>query len=136
VDTSLPDHLILFDGVCNLCNSTVQRVIRNDSKNIFYFTSLQSEAGQKILDNFRLKTNTFNTFLYLRNGKLFTKSDAALQVAARMKFPYPLLCFGFCVPRFLRNFIYDYIAAHRYKWFGKMDSCPVPDEEQKKRFVG
>ena len=135
METPLPDHLILFDGVCNLCNATVQRVIRNERKNEFFFASLQSETGQKILDNFRLKTNAINTFVYIRNGKAFIKSDAALQVAARLKFPYPLLCFGFIFPRFLRNYIYDYISVHRYQWFGKSDDCPVPAEEQRKKFI-
>lgn len=135
MDASLPDHLVLFDGVCNFCNSTVQRIIRNDKKNVFYFASLQSDIGQKILDNFRLKTNAADTIVYIRNGIVFTKSDAALQIAGRMKFPFPVLCLGFIVPRFLRNIIYDYIAKNRYKWFGKSENCVVPTEEQKKKFI-
>lgn len=133
--SSLPGHLVLFDGICHFCNSTVQRIIRNDPSGKFYFIPLQSETGSKMLDKCRHKINA-DTIIFVKHNKCYTKSDAALLIAAEMKFPYPLLCFGFIVPRFLRNLIYDYIARNRYKWFGKSESCMVPDEKQKARFIG
>lgn len=129
------EHIILFDGVCNLCNTSVQFVLKRDTKATFKFASLQSNAGQKLLAEFKLPLDEFNSFIYIANGKLYTRSSAALHVAKQLNFPWKLM-FGFIiVPPFIRNFVYDIIAKNRYKWFGKRESCMIPTPELKQRFL-
>jgi predicted DCC family thiol-disulfide oxidoreductase YuxK len=127
-----PDHLVLFDGVCNLCNTSVQKVIRNDRKKLFHFASLQSSAGKKILADYNVISDSI---LYLRKGKIFQKSGAALRIALRLRFPYPLLGIFLVIPWFLRDPVYDLIARKRYKWFGRKDQCMIPEPELKDRFL-
>lgn len=128
-------HLILFDGVCNLCNGAVQTVINNDKKQIFTFASLQSITGEKVLIENKLSTDDFDSFVYLRNGKLFLRSSAALYVAKDLGGFSQLLFIFIIVPKFIRDFVYNYIAKNRYKWFGKQESCMVPTPELKSRFL-
>lgn len=129
------EHIILFDGVCNLCNTSVQFVLKRDTKATFKFASLQSNAGQKLLADFKLPLDEFNSFIYIDDGKLYTRSSAALRVAKELNFPWKLM-FGFIVvPPFIRNFVYDIIAKNRYKWFGKRESCMIPTAELKQRFL-
>lgn len=128
-------NIIFFDGVCNLCNSSVQWIIKNDKKEVFHFASLQSDLGQQLLKERNLDSNNFNSFLYLKNGVLYDKSSAALNVAKQLGFPFYLL-YGFMgVPKFFRDAVYGYIAENRYKWFGKKDACMIPSPELKKRFL-
>jgi len=119
--------VILFDGVCNLCNSSVQKVIKHDPERKFRFASLQGQLGQQALAQFHLPATDFNSFLLLADGKLFTRSTAALKVMKEMnggwKWLYYLLII---VPPFIRNFFYDFIARNRYKWFGKQEACWLP----------
>jgi len=128
--------LILFDGVCNFCNSSVNFVIDRDRKNIFKFASLQSEAGQKILKDNNLPLNEFNTFLLLERGKLYDKSTAALKVTRNLGGLLKLLYVFIIVPPFIRNFFYNLIARNRYKWFGKKDSCRIPTPKERAKFIG
>ncbi|MGB3948031.1 MAG: thiol-disulfide oxidoreductase DCC family protein [Bacteroidia bacterium] len=129
------EQIILFDGVCNLCNTSVQFVLKRDTKATFKFASLQSNAGQKLLADFKLPLDEFNSFIYIDDGKLYTRSSAALRVAKELNFPWKLM-FGFIVvPSFIRNFVYDIIAKNRYKWFGKRESCMIPTAELKQRFL-
>lgn len=130
------DHpIILFDGVCNLCNSSVQFVIRKDRKKIFRFTSLQSEAGQAILTKAGLPASDFTSFLLAYNGKTYTQSSAALRVARILGGPIALLYGFIIVPAFLRNGVYTLISRNRYRWFGKKESCMVPTQDLKDRFL-
>lgn len=127
--------VILFDGVCNLCNSSVQKVIKHDPERKFRYTSLQGQLGQEVLQHFYLPATQFNSFLLLQNGKLFTKSTAALKVMKQMSggwkwLYYPLMI----IPPFIRNFFYDIIARNRYKWFGKQEACWLPTPELKALF--
>lgn len=127
-------HIIFFDGVCNLCNSSVQIVIKNDKKQIFQFSALQSEfAGSFFnLHNFKLITDSI---VYWNGKHFYSRSNAALRIASRLRFPYPLLVAGFIVPAFIRNALYDVIARNRYKWFGRQESCMLPTPELKARFL-
>ena len=127
--------LILFDGVCNLCNSSVQYVIKHDKKNVFMFTALQSEVGKDIIKNFNIDTNkTDSILLYTPEKGIDYKSTAALKIAHYLGFPNSLLTVFFVVPPFIRNWVYDYIAKNRYKWYGKKESCMIPTPELKSKF--
>ncbi|MBX2840159.1 MAG: thiol-disulfide oxidoreductase DCC family protein [Flammeovirgaceae bacterium] len=132
--TSL-QKIILFDGVCNLCNSSVNFIIDRDSKAKFKFTSLQSEEGQEILKKFKLPTEDFNTIIYLENGKVYNRSSAALKIAKGLDALWPILYIFYILPTFIRDFFYNIIANNRYKWFGKEDTCRIPTPELKSRFI-
>ena len=127
--------IILFDGVCNLCNKSVQTVLKNDSKGIFKFASLQSEAGQKILQEYNLPTDNFGSFILVQNEKVYQKSTAALLVAKQLSGPIKLFYGFIIVPAFFRNFVYSIIAKNRYKWFGKSETCMIPTPALKARFL-
>ena len=127
--------IILFDGVCNLCNSSVQFVIKHDADKKFMFASLQSTAGQLLLKQFDLPLQDFNSFILIENEKIFLKSTAALMVAKQLKGAVKLLYGFIVVPPFIRNGAYNFIAKNRYKWFGKKESCILPTPELKARFL-
>jgi predicted DCC family thiol-disulfide oxidoreductase YuxK len=127
--------IILFDGVCNLCSSSVQFVIKHDKKKQFRFASLQSGFGQKTLSENNLSTTDLSSFILLENGKLHTKSTGALRVVKRLGGAWPLLYGFIIVPPFIRNAVYNWVAKNRYKWFGKQESCWLPTPELKARFI-
>jgi predicted DCC family thiol-disulfide oxidoreductase YuxK len=126
--------LILFDGVCNLCNGSVQFIINRDKEAKFRFASLQSDAGKKILQQFQLPTDTFNSFILYQDGKIYTRSTAALRVFSQLKNWKWVGAFQY-VPKFIRDGVYNLIARNRYKWFGKKDECMIPTPELKSRFL-
>lgn len=126
---------ILFDGVCNLCNAAVQFVLRNDTKKIFRFASLQSEFGQSILVKYNLNTTTLSSLVLLDGDRVYTKSTGALRIARKLRFPFNLLYSFIIVPPFIRNAVYNYVAKNRYKWFGKEETCWVPTPELTERFM-
>jgi len=127
--------IILFDGVCNLCNSAVQFVIRHDRKKLFRFASLQSEAGALLLQRYHLPENNFNSFVLVQDGKAYTSSGAALRTARQLGGVLSLLYGFIIVPPFIRNAVYRLIANNRYRWFGKRESCMVPTPELRSRFL-
>ena len=132
---SLTQPLILFDGVCNLCNSSVLFIIKRDSKEVFKFASLQSELGKALLEEFKLPATELNSVLLIDKGKFYNKSDAALNIARHLHGLWPML-YGFkIIPLFIRNGVYDWIAKNRYRWFGKKDACMIPTPELKSRFI-
>lgn len=130
------DHpVILFDGICNLCNNAVQFVLKHDKKKLFRFASLQSDFGKSILIKYGLPTDNFNSFVLILNGKAYTKSTAALSVAKMLSGPMKLLYGFIIVPAFIRNGVYNVIANNRYKWFGKKESCMLPSPDVAARFL-
>jgi predicted DCC family thiol-disulfide oxidoreductase YuxK len=130
----MPD-IILFDGVCNFCNASINFVIDHDAERRFRFASLQSDYGQRVLlENGRSITN-FDTVLLLREGELYQKSEAALEIVRYLRGWSWLYIFRF-TPFFFRNFIYDSIAKYRYNIFGKTESCRLPTKEERSLFVG
>lgn len=129
-------RIILFDGVCNFCDTSIQRVMLNDPKGYFHFASLQSEVGQMLLDHFALPTNDFDSFILIEEGSVYAKSSAALRVVRKMQWPWFLLVLTMTFPRFLRDLVYSYIAKRRYQWFGKKDACMLPTADQRARFIG
>lgn len=129
------NRVILFDGVCNLCNASVQFVIERDSKKQFFFASLQSETGQSVLQKQGLPTTQFKSLLLIEDGIVYTQSTAALKIARHLDGLWKAMYVFIIVPSFIRNKIYDFIAANRYKWFGKQESCWIPTPELKQRFL-
>ncbi len=128
--------LIIFDGVCNLCNTSVQYVIEHDKKDMFLFTALQSEIGQKIINKYKIATKNIDSIiLYSETKGISYKSTAALRIASDLGFPNNLMSVLFIIPPFIRNWVYDYIAKNRYKWFGKKKSCMIPTPELKSKFL-
>ncbi len=127
--------IILFDGVCNLCNKAVQFVIRHDKKSLFRFASLQGKHGQQLLKKYQLSSDDFNSFVLIQNNKAFTKSIAALQVVRQLNAPLKLLYGFIIVPPFIRNAVYNIIAKNRYSWFGKKDECMIPTPALTERFL-
>lgn len=127
--------IVLFDGVCNLCNATVQLLIGLDRHNRLKFTSLQSDFGQKILKKTDLDPVDLSTFLYLKNGKVFSRSDAAIQVFSDLGSWWKPVKLFLIFPGFLRNGVYNFISRNRYKWFGKREKCMIPTSELKDKFI-
>jgi predicted DCC family thiol-disulfide oxidoreductase YuxK len=127
--------IILFDGVCNLCNGAVQFVIKRDPAGKFLFTSLQSTAGQRLLQQFNIPSDNFNSFVLLQNDNVFTQSTAALKVAKQLSGGWKLLYGFIIVPSFIRNAVYKLIATNRYKWFGKREACMIPTPALQNRFL-
>lgn len=127
--------IILFDDICNLCNSAIQFVIKHDAEKKFLFTSLQSETGQKLLKQYGLALENFTSFTLIQDGKVYIKSTGALKVAKQLKGGIKLLYFFIIVPAFIRDAIYNLIAKNRYKWFGKKEICILPTPELKARFL-
>lgn len=127
--------IILFDGVCNFCNTSVNFVIKHDKKDRFRFATLQSATGKKILEKFQEDTAVTDSVILIENSGLYKRSTAILRIAKRLGGVY-LLLYGFIiVPRFLRDAVYNFIAQNRYKWFGKKDNCMVPTEEVRRKFM-
>ncbi|NGX83949.1 thiol-disulfide oxidoreductase DCC family protein [Aequorivita sp. KMM 9714] len=127
--------IILFDGVCNLCNGAINYVIKRDHKNVFKFAALQSETGQNLTAKFNIDRAKVDSIILIDGDKHYEKSTAALYIAKHLSGAYPLL-FGFIiVPKFIRNAVYDYVARNRYKWFGKKDKCMIPTAELKNKFL-
>jgi len=127
--------IILFDGVCNLCNGAVQFVIKRDKKRSINFAPLQGDYGQQLLKQHHLPMEEFNSFLLIENGKVYAQSTAALKVCKYLTGGWPLMVGFIIVPTFIRNGIYRWIAKNRYKWFGKKDACMIPTAELKSRFI-
>ncbi|HMJ47448.1 MAG TPA: thiol-disulfide oxidoreductase DCC family protein, partial [Ferruginibacter sp.] len=127
--------LIIFDGVCNLCNSSVQFVIMHDRKGVFKFASLQSETGKKILSRFNLPTDYTDSFILIQYNNAYTRSTAALKVARHLDGLIKILYGFIIVPAFIRNWVYGIISRNRYKWFGKKESCMIPAPHLESRFL-
>lgn len=126
--------IIFFDGVCNLCNQSVLFVIHHDKKGKFNFAPLQSDYAQQKLNGFPYATQELNTILLLKNGKVFQKSTAVLEICRGLSGLWPLLYGLIIIPTFIRNRVYDWVAHNRYKWFGKKQECMIPTPEVKARF--
>jgi predicted DCC family thiol-disulfide oxidoreductase YuxK len=138
MNINLPDNkqLILFDGVCNLCNASVQYVIKHDKKDVFMFAPLQGETGQFIIEKYQIDTSKIDSILlYSKQRGISYKSTAALKIASKLSFPINLLAMFLVVPVFLRNWVYNYIAKNRYKWFGKQNECMIPNKKLKAKFL-
>ena len=126
--------IILFDGVCNLCNGAVQFVLSNDKKNVFKFASLQSKFAQDFLKKHQLPTENFDTIILIEDDKISVKSNAVFKIAKYLT-KYAWLSVLSFLPIFVTDFFYDLVSKNRLKWFGKRESCWLPTDELKERFL-
>ena len=129
------DCVILFDGVCKLCNTWSQFIIKVDTQQRFKLCSVQSPEGQGILNHFEMPTDHFDTMLLVKGNQCFDKSDAFLNVVKKLGLPWRLLYLFKIIPKGIRNWFYDRIALNRYHLFGKYDTCMLPDKENENRFL-
>jgi predicted DCC family thiol-disulfide oxidoreductase YuxK len=127
--------IILFDGICNFCNSSVNFIIKRDKGNHFKFASLQSEIGQKFLTEYDFSHTEFDTIILIEKGELYTRSTAALRIAKSLSGIWKLFYIFIIVPPPVRNYFYDLLSRNRYKWFGKRDSCRIPTDMEKSKFI-
>lgn len=127
--------VLLFDGVCNLCNRWVQWVLLHDRQQRFRFAALQSETGQRLLLHAGLSAQNLDTVVLVDGDRIFTRSDVALAVVQRIGGIWALFAVLKVIPRPVRDALYDLVARYRYRWFGKKQSCMIPQPEWKDRFL-
>ncbi|NDI98766.1 thiol-disulfide oxidoreductase DCC family protein [Flavobacterium sp. LaA7.5] len=128
--------IILFDGVCNLCDSTVQYLIKRDNKDVFRFVALQSEIGKQIIEHIGIDTTeTDSIILYEPEKAYYYKAEAAIKIASALGGIYKLMNIFNILPKGLNNKVYDYVAKNRYKWYGKKEECMIPTPEMKAKFL-
>jgi len=128
--------IILFDGVCNLCNGAIQFMIKHDKKDIFRYAPLQSDIGKKLVDERNIDTEKIDSFILIEPGIAFyLKSDAALKIGKHLKGYRTISSILSWIPSGLRNIVYDFVARNRYKWYGKKEHCMIPTPELKAKFL-
>lgn len=128
--------IILFDGICNLCDNTVQFIIKHDKKDIFRFVPLQSDLGREIINYINLDTSKTDSIILYEPGKAYYyKAEAALKIANELGGIYAFLTVFSILPNYISNKVYDYVARNRYKWYGKKDECMIPTPEMKSKFL-
>jgi predicted DCC family thiol-disulfide oxidoreductase YuxK len=127
--------IIFFDGVCNFCNSIINFIIRHDKKNIFYFSPLQSEFCKKTLQQFPVPFEGLDTVILLYQDATFQRSEAFFEIVKMLRFPWSILRYFRIIPGKLRDIIYFNISRNRYSWFGKSESCMIPGDNIKNRFL-
>ncbi len=127
--------IILFDGVCNLCNSSIDFILKRDPKHRFLVGPLQEEVGQSLLKKHRIDGEYLDSLILIENGRIFKRSTGALRIARHLSGLWPILYPLIWIPAFLRDPVYDWIGRNRYRWFGKKETCRLPTPEEKARFL-
>lgn len=129
--------VVLFDGVCNFCNGSVNFIIERDKYDTFRFAVLQSEIGLKLQKELGINHENIESIILIDRNKhkFYKKTSAALRITKHLKFPWNLSYIFILVPSFIRNIVYDIISRNRYKWFGKRGSCRIPTNEEKRKFL-
>lgn len=127
--------IVLFDGVCNLCEGVVRFVIERDRAAVFRFAPLQSSEGQRLLAEHGLSSLELSTFVLIEGGRHWTRSDAGLHLVRHLRAPWSWLALLRWVPRPLRDAVYGFVARNRYRWFGRKEACLVPGPEWRDRFL-
>jgi predicted DCC family thiol-disulfide oxidoreductase YuxK len=127
--------IVLFDGVCNFCNASVNFLLDHDTHRRFRFAALQSDTGQALLHRFGLRRDDFDTSVLVENGRAYTKSSAALRIARGLGGWWSLFAILLAIPPCFRDAAYDVFARNRYRWFGKMDTCRLPTPDIRDRFL-
>ena len=133
--SSAEHKIILFDGVCNLCNSSVQFVIKRDKNSVFRYAALQEEVASRELTKRNEPIPEIDSVILIDGDKVYYRSDAALRIAKHLSGAWPLTQVFWIVPRFIRDAVYNFVGRNRYKWFGKKDSCRMPTPEERARFL-
>lgn len=131
----MEEGVVLFDGVCNFCNRTVQFLIKRDRNDKLRFASLQSDSGKKLLKEAHFDLQYSESVLFFTEGRIWRKSDAFCQIMRRLPGAWKLCYWLMIIPRFIRDGVYDFISTHRYRWFGRRDQCMVPPPEWKEKFL-
>ena len=134
-DAKTHHPVVLFDGVCNLCHASIDFIIPRDSRCTFRFASLQGASGRAMLEKHHLSPEDTDTLILIEDGRFSVRSTAALRIAARLRFPWPLLSILLLVPRPIRDSVYRIVARNRYRWFGRMNACRAPSPELRTRFL-
>jgi predicted DCC family thiol-disulfide oxidoreductase YuxK len=127
--------IVLFDGICNFCSSSVLFIIRRDPKGYFRFAALQTESGATLIKKHDINSDETESIILIDNNKVYYRSSAALRIARKLKGGWKLFYIAIIIPPFIRNFFYDIVARNRYCWFGKRDYCFVPEPSMKERFI-
>ncbi|MDN3644182.1 thiol-disulfide oxidoreductase DCC family protein [Lutimonas halocynthiae] len=127
--------IILFDGICNLCNGAVQFLLKRDVNEQFLFASLQSDAAKNILLQYNVKKIKMDSIIFIEDDQLYQKSTAVLKICRYLNWPWTMISFAGILPLRFRDKIYDVIAKHRYKWFGRKDTCTMMMPKYKNRFI-
>ncbi|MFC5626947.1 thiol-disulfide oxidoreductase DCC family protein [Algoriphagus winogradskyi] len=127
--------IIFFDGVCNLCNTSIDFVIQRDNKDHFLVGALQEDLSRQILSKFEVREDYLDSIVLLEKGEIYYKSTAALKIARNLSGLWPALYALILIPKFLRDPIYDWIGANRYRWFGKKNTCRLASPEEKAKFL-
>lgn len=129
-------QIVLFDGVCNFCNSSILKIIKNDKKDIFVFAPLQSEVGKQLTNHFKIDITKIDSIILVSSeANFYIKSTAALKIINHFGGFWNLFKIGWILPVSFRDFFYNYIAKNRYKWFGKKESCMIPTPKIKSKFI-
>lgn len=128
--------IILFDGVCNLCNGSVQFVIKRDPKKVFRYAALQSDFAKNLLESLNQPAPDVESVILVDGEAVYYRSDAALRIAKHLNGAWPMLSVFLIIPRFIRDAVYNFIGRNRYRWFGKQESCMIPTSELKSLFLG
>ncbi|HKI49239.1 MAG TPA: thiol-disulfide oxidoreductase DCC family protein [Desulfobacteria bacterium] len=129
-----PSPVVLFDGVCKLCNDSVKFILQRDSKGRLKLASLQSDYGRAILEKHGKSSDPMDSIMLLEGDRLTAKSTAIIRISKYLDGMWPLCMITLVIPRFIRDFLYDIIAKNRYRWFGKYETCRLPDPEFEDRF--
>ena len=127
--------IILFDGYCNLCNASVNFIIRRDRKDLFRFATFQSDAGKEIAKKLGIENIVSDTIILYRHGKIYTRSTAAIIISSKLSGLWPILYIFIVIPPPLRNGVYNLISRNRYKWFGRKENCMMPTKETLEKFI-
>lgn len=133
--TSENNSIIFFDGVCNFCNYWANFALKHNKKQNLYFAPLQSEFAIKILKEYGYQTTALTSVVFLTNNKLYTQSSATFRIAKELSYPWKLGYAFYFIPKPIRDFLYNWIAKNRYRWFGKSENCRIPTESEKGRFL-
>lgn len=126
---------VFFDGVCNICNGTVNWLMERDRKDIFRFASLQSDPAKPLLDQYGIDANALESIVVIWQGKAYTKSSAALKLGELLGGIWSVAAMFQWLPQALRDAVYSFIARNRYKWFGQRDTCRIPTPEERSKFL-
>jgi predicted DCC family thiol-disulfide oxidoreductase YuxK len=128
-----PKSIVFFDGVCNLCNASIDFILKRDTKNLFLVGALQEDFSKKILSNYSVKQDYLESLILLEENQIYFKSTAALRIARHLKGLWPIFYLLIALPVWIRDPVYDWIGRNRYRWFGKKNTCRIasPDEQAK-----
>jgi predicted DCC family thiol-disulfide oxidoreductase YuxK len=129
------DSVLLFDGICNLCNRSVKFVSKRDKKKIIFYASLQSDCGKQLLEQYGLTATMPDSLVWIEQGKAYIKSTAVLKLSRHLTAAWPIVYWFIIIPRPIRDAVYNWVSANRYHWFGKLDTCMMPDAALQKRFL-